>query len=182
MTAARSGADDSSPARSGGTSSDAALAAMHTPEAIRARIAGRPRADHVGDFVLGAVDGTITTFAIVAGSAGAGLPEGAALVLGLANAVADGFSMAVSNYLKASAGTGNGRPSTRGRSPARGTTASDRPTTTPSSPPARSERAKSGPGPGCAPRPGRNDRSGVRPAIRVPERSAPPTTRGSRTT
>src|SRR5690606_26284375 len=46
------------------------------------------------------VDGTVTTFAIVAGVAGAGLSVGAAIVLGLANVLADGFSMAVGQYLK----------------------------------------------------------------------------------
>jgi len=53
--------------------------------------------------VLGAIDGAITTFAIVAGATGAGLSGGIALVLGLANVLADGFSMGVSNYLKAKA-------------------------------------------------------------------------------
>lgn len=50
--------------------------------------------------MLGAVDGTVTTFAIVARAAGAGLSSGVAVVLGLANIAADAFSMAVSNYLK----------------------------------------------------------------------------------
>jgi hypothetical protein len=36
----------------------------------------------------------VTTFAIVAGAAGAGLSNGVVLVLGLANVLADGFSMA----------------------------------------------------------------------------------------
>jgi VIT1/CCC1 family predicted Fe2+/Mn2+ transporter len=79
------------------------LAEEHTPDAIRHRIAQSTRHSYVGDFVLGAVDGTVTTFAIVAGVAGAGLPGGVAIVLGLANVAADGFSMAVSNYLKARA-------------------------------------------------------------------------------
>lgn len=83
------------------TDRDSELAAMHTPEAIEDRIAAAKQHSYLGDFVLGAVDGTITTFAIVAGAAGAGLSSGVAIVLGLANVVADGFSMAVSNYLKA---------------------------------------------------------------------------------
>jgi len=78
-----------------------ALVEEHTPDAIRQRIAQSTQHSYVGDFVLGAVDGTVTTFAIVAGVAGAGLPSGVAIVLGLANVAADGFSMAVSNYLKA---------------------------------------------------------------------------------
>lgn len=76
---------------------------MHTPAAIENRIAAAQQHSYLGDFVLGAVDGTVTTFAIVAGVAGAGLSGGVAIVLGLANVVADGFSMAVSNYLKARA-------------------------------------------------------------------------------
>jgi vacuolar iron transporter family protein len=74
----------------------------HTPEAIIERIGAQPPQGSLGDFVLGSIDGTITTFAIVAGVAGANLSAGVALVLGLANVLADGFSMAVGNYLKAS--------------------------------------------------------------------------------
>ncbi len=85
------------------TDRDAALAAMHTTEAIQDRIKSTKRHSYLGDFVLGAVDGTVTTFAIVAGAAGAGLSGGVAVVLGLANVAADGFSMAVSNYLKSCA-------------------------------------------------------------------------------
>jgi VIT1/CCC1 family predicted Fe2+/Mn2+ transporter len=58
---------------------------------------------YLGDFVLGAVDGAVTTFAIVAGAAGAGLSNGVVLVLGLANVLADGFSMAAGNFLRARA-------------------------------------------------------------------------------
>lgn len=54
---------------------------------------------HLRDLVFGAVDGTVTTFAVVAGSVGADLGGGVVLILGVANLVADGFSMAVSNYL-----------------------------------------------------------------------------------
>ena len=43
---------------------------------------------YLGDFVLVAIDGTVTTFAIVAGVAGANLPDGVALVLGVANVLA----------------------------------------------------------------------------------------------
>ena len=45
------------------------------------------------------MDGTVTTFAVVAGVAGAGLPRGVAIILGMANLLADGFSMAAGNYL-----------------------------------------------------------------------------------
>lgn len=51
------------------------------------------------DFVYGANDGLITTFAIVAGVAGAGLSVTVVLILGFASLLADGFSMATSAYL-----------------------------------------------------------------------------------
>ena len=71
----------------------------HRPERIRDRLS-RPKGEGaIGDFVLGGVDGVVTTFAVVAGSAGAGLSTMTVIVLGLANLAADGFSMAVSNYL-----------------------------------------------------------------------------------
>ena len=53
------------------------------------------------EFIYGAVDGTVTTFAIVAASVGAGLTSGVVLVLGIANVIADGFSMGVGAYLSA---------------------------------------------------------------------------------
>lgn len=73
----------------------------HTREAIAARIAGAAQHNYLGDFVLGAVDGAVTTFAIVAGASGAGLSNGVVVVMGLANVLADGLSMAASNYLRA---------------------------------------------------------------------------------
>lgn len=48
--------------------------------------------------MLGGIDGAVTTFAIVAGVVGAELSTTVILVLGLANLLADGFSMAASNY------------------------------------------------------------------------------------
>lgn len=51
------------------------------------------------DAVLAASDGVVTTFAVVAGSAGASLSTGVVIVLGFANLLADGFSMASGNYL-----------------------------------------------------------------------------------
>src|SRR5215203_7022243 len=73
----------------------------HTHEAIARRIAAATQHNYLGDFILGAVDGAVTTFAIVAGGAGANLSNGVVLVLGLANVLADGVSMAAGNYLKA---------------------------------------------------------------------------------
>jgi vacuolar iron transporter family protein len=55
--------------------------------------------DYIGDIVYGANDGIITTFAVVAGVAGAALSPSVVIILGFANLLADGFSMATSNYL-----------------------------------------------------------------------------------
>ena len=79
------------------------LRAEHTPQAIERRLAGGPTHSYLSDWVYGAIDGTVTTFAVVAGVMGAGLSSGVILVLGVANLLADGFSMAVSNYLGTSA-------------------------------------------------------------------------------
>lgn len=57
--------------------------------------------ESLGEFVYGAIDGTVTTFAVVAGAAGAGLSSAVIVVLGFANLIADGFSMGASAYLSA---------------------------------------------------------------------------------
>jgi vacuolar iron transporter family protein len=59
----------------------------------------RERASIFGDAVFAASDGIVTTFAIVAGSVGASLGANIVLILGVANLLADGFSMAAGNYL-----------------------------------------------------------------------------------
>jgi VIT1/CCC1 family predicted Fe2+/Mn2+ transporter len=53
----------------------------------------------IENFVYGAIDGTITTFAIVTGVVGASLSPSVIIILGFANLFADGFSMAIGNYL-----------------------------------------------------------------------------------
>jgi VIT1/CCC1 family predicted Fe2+/Mn2+ transporter len=63
---------------------------------------GRPRTGlghYLRDLVYGALDGVITTMAVVAGAAGATLGPRVGVILGLANLVADGISMGASNYL-----------------------------------------------------------------------------------
>ncbi len=55
--------------------------------------------DYASAFILGAVDGTVTTFAVVAASAGAGVSSTVVLILGIANLIADGFSMGSGAYL-----------------------------------------------------------------------------------
>ncbi len=59
----------------------------------------RTERKYLAEFVYGATDGTISTFAVVAGVVGASLSSSVVLILGFANLFADGFSMAVSNYL-----------------------------------------------------------------------------------
>lgn len=70
----------------------------HQPAAIEKRLSKANKPQTVSDAVLGAIDGCITTFAVVCGAFGAGFPASVALILGFANLLADGFSMAVSNY------------------------------------------------------------------------------------
>ena len=48
--------------------------------------------------IYGGIDGAVTTFAIVAGVEGAGLSPRVIIALGIANVLADGFSMAAGNY------------------------------------------------------------------------------------
>ncbi len=70
----------------------------HSEEEIRLHRGGSS-AEYVGNMVYGALDGIVTTFAVVAGAAGASLGPEVVLVLGFANLFADGLSMAVGNYL-----------------------------------------------------------------------------------
>lgn len=70
----------------------------HSPQEIAARIDAPPGRGVLRDAIYGAIDGAVTTFAIVAGVAGAGLSPVVVVVLGLANVLADGFSMAAANY------------------------------------------------------------------------------------
>ena len=76
--------------------------AAHTHERLEISLREKgTRSQHLADAVLGATDGIVTTFAVVAGAAGADLSSAIVLVMGLANLLADGFSMAVGNYLGA---------------------------------------------------------------------------------
>lgn len=54
---------------------------------------------YLPEIVYGAIDGIVTTFAVVAGSAGAGLGVSIVLILGLANLIADGLSMSIGSFL-----------------------------------------------------------------------------------
>ncbi|KTG07645.1 hypothetical protein AUR64_03020 [Haloprofundus marisrubri] len=54
---------------------------------------------YLAEIIYGANDGIVTTFAVVAGVAGAALNPSIVVILGVANLLADGFSMGMSNYL-----------------------------------------------------------------------------------
>ena len=54
--------------------------------------------DYIAEFVYGGIDGAVTTFAVVAGAEGASLGISVVVILGLANLIADGFSMSVGNF------------------------------------------------------------------------------------
>jgi len=71
----------------------------HDPVSIRRRLDRGPDSSYLRDFVYGGIDGAVTTFAMVAGVVGANLSTRTILILGTANLIADGFSMAASNYL-----------------------------------------------------------------------------------
>jgi VIT1/CCC1 family predicted Fe2+/Mn2+ transporter len=79
-----------------------ASAKAHTTTAIAHAVQeehGGLGSDYIGDIVYGGLDGIITTFAVVSGVVGAKLGANVILILGLANLLADGFSMAVGAFL-----------------------------------------------------------------------------------
>ncbi|MCB9899071.1 MAG: VIT1/CCC1 transporter family protein [Planctomycetes bacterium] len=71
----------------------------HSPEAIADRLADGPSMSYLRDWVYGGIDGAVTTFAVVSGVVGAALEPRIILLLGAANLIGDGFSMAASNYV-----------------------------------------------------------------------------------
>ncbi len=75
------------------------LLPSHTPEAVQERLLLGPTHSNLRDLVYGATDGIVTTFAIAAAVSGADLAPAIVVVLGCANLVGDGISMAISNVL-----------------------------------------------------------------------------------
>ena len=80
------------------------------PEASRAAHDHRSSEDHrdgggryLKSSIYGGLDGIITTFAVVAGVAGASLSAGIVLILGFANLIADGLAMAFGEFLSGKA-------------------------------------------------------------------------------
>jgi vacuolar iron transporter family protein len=53
---------------------------------------------YLPEFIYGGIDGTITTFAVVSGAMGAKMDATVIIILGVANLIADGFSMSVGNF------------------------------------------------------------------------------------
>ena len=70
------------------------MKATHEPQEARGLVR-----HYLRDLIYGANDGIITTFAIVTGVTGAALQPRIVLILGMANLLADGFSMGASNFL-----------------------------------------------------------------------------------
>lgn len=70
----------------------------HDPQEIADRIQAPNHRSVLRDVIYGAIDGAVTTFAIVAGVVGAELSTKVIVALGIANVLADGFSMAAGNY------------------------------------------------------------------------------------
>lgn len=71
----------------------------HSKEEIARRLAESNGSGRLRDAVYGGIDGAVTTFAIAAGVEGAGFSSAVVIALGIANVLADGFSMAAANYL-----------------------------------------------------------------------------------
>lgn len=58
---------------------------------------------YLKNIVYGGLDGIITTFAVVAGVMGASLSSGIIIIMGFANLLGDGISMAIGDYLSSKA-------------------------------------------------------------------------------
>jgi len=71
----------------------------HTADAIQYRLMQPEKGHYLKDALLGSIDGCVTSFALICGIYGAGYGYSVAIILGLASLFADGFSMAISNYL-----------------------------------------------------------------------------------
>ncbi len=63
----------------------------------------KQREKFLWEFVYGWIDGTVTTFAVVAWATGWNLSIEVILILGFANLIADGVSMSIGNYLSTKA-------------------------------------------------------------------------------
>lgn len=57
--------------------------------------------NYLSEFVYGGIDGSVTTFSVVAGATGAAFQSEIIIILGFANLLADGLSMSIGSYLSA---------------------------------------------------------------------------------
>lgn len=71
----------------------------HLKHEIIERLKEKPVSSYLRDWVYGGIDGAVTTFAVVSGVVGANFSVLVIIILGLANLLGDGFSMAAANYL-----------------------------------------------------------------------------------
>jgi len=72
----------------------------HSEEKLHNTNAGLGKfSNYLREFVYGGMDGSVTTFAVVAGAEGAHLGSSVVIILGFANLLADGFAMSVGSYL-----------------------------------------------------------------------------------
>src|SRR6478609_3161409 len=70
----------------------------HRPGEIAKRLKEGPRVSYLRDWVYGGIDGTVTTFAVVAGVTGASLSTKALLILGGRHILEKKISMAAANF------------------------------------------------------------------------------------
>lgn len=75
------------------------LEELHHNGHARETLHGTIQGEWLRAAVYGANDGIVTTFAVVAGAVGAGLDNRVIMILGVANMVADGLSMALGDFL-----------------------------------------------------------------------------------
>eukprot|EP01006_Ploeotia_vitrea_P020268 TRINITY_DN52538_c0_g1_i1.p1 TRINITY_DN52538_c0_g1~~TRINITY_DN52538_c0_g1_i1.p1 ORF type:complete len:303 (-),score=152.47 TRINITY_DN52538_c0_g1_i1:95-910(-) len=80
-----------------------ASVAAHDAKVAQGPEGHKEEGKYVKNMVFGGLDGIITTFAIVAGVAGANQSVALVLVLGFANLVADGISMGFGDYISSTA-------------------------------------------------------------------------------
>jgi VIT1/CCC1 family predicted Fe2+/Mn2+ transporter len=75
----------------------------HDRSEEEAREEHRTQGQYIKSLIYGGLDGIITTFAVVAGVTGASLSAGVVLIMGFANLIADGLSMAIGDFLSTKA-------------------------------------------------------------------------------
>jgi len=75
------------------------MAHSHDTKSISQRLKKHKTQSYLRDWIYGGIDGAVTTFAVVSGVTGGKLSAVVIIILGFANLIADGFSMAASNYL-----------------------------------------------------------------------------------